>query len=122
MKGVLICGHGRFAEGILSGLQMIAGNADNVRAVCFTEEDTSETLMEKIESADRSLAGYEGRVVFCDLAGGSPFQMSAMYFRGRGVPVIGGASTAMILEVYMLDEPESQAVDVGRQAVKMINA
>lgn len=120
MKGILICGHGHFATGILSGLEMIVGSTENVRAVDFTPEDTPETIQGKLKVAIRELESYPGLVVFSDLAGGTPFQMVSLILKGTGTPVFAGSSQAMILEVFQAEDPEPRAMDAGHEGIKML--
>lgn len=44
---VIAAAHGRFSEGILSTVEMIAGKFDNVRNVNFLDADTYEILDKK---------------------------------------------------------------------------
>ena len=47
MKIVLV-GHGHFATGIYSSLQLIAGNQENVEAIDFVEGMSADELKQKI--------------------------------------------------------------------------
>lgn len=47
MKIVLV-GHGHFATGIYSSLQLIAGNQENVEAIDFVEGMPADELKQKI--------------------------------------------------------------------------
>jgi len=49
MKIVLV-GHGHFATGIYSSLQLIAGNQENVEAIDFVEGMSADELKQKINA------------------------------------------------------------------------
>lgn len=121
MKGILICGHGHFATGIQSALEMIAGDTANVRAVDFTPEDTPETIKGKLKVAVQDLADYPGLLAFCDIAGGTPFQMTGLVLKGKNVPLIAGSSLAMILEVFQQEVPEERVLDAGHEGIRLLN-
>lgn len=47
-KILLICGHAKYATGIMSTLELIVGKNKDVYSVDFTEDDSDVTLREKI--------------------------------------------------------------------------
>ncbi|MGM9581197.1 MAG: PTS mannose/fructose/sorbose family IIA subunit [Anaerovibrio sp.] len=77
MTGIIVTGHGRFAEGLFSAVQLIAGPQDSFAAVNFLEGETGEGLQAKLRQAAEQLACEE--LVFCtDIAGGTPFNQSVL--------------------------------------------
>ena len=53
---IIITGHGRFASGLKTSLDLIVGNFDFVKPVDFTEDKSPESLKEEINSFIKSLA------------------------------------------------------------------
>ena len=47
---IIITGHGRFASGLKTSLDLIVGNFDFVKPVDFTEDKSPESLKEEINS------------------------------------------------------------------------
>ena len=76
MVGIIVTGHGNFATGVLSAAKLIAGTPEKLIGIDFTENDTVETLEEKIKKGIEEL-NTEEILVLADLAGGSPFKVSA---------------------------------------------
>lgn len=76
MIGLLITGHGHFATGLNSSLELIAGAQPNVEVVDFQAEHSIETLKGNLEKALDNLKEYNGVLVLSDLPGGSPFKTS----------------------------------------------
>ena len=74
MLGLLITGHGHFATGMYSSLELIAGAQTNVAYVDFESEHSVETLKENLPKAFDSLKEFDGVLVLSDLPGGSPFK------------------------------------------------
>lgn len=74
MLALLITGHGHFATGMYSSLELIAGAQTNVAYVDFESEHSIEILKENLTKAFDSLKEYDGVLVLSDLPGGSPFK------------------------------------------------
>ena len=103
MVGVIITGHGSFATGMLSSLKLIAGEIENLSGVNFTEDDSTETLEEKLKSSINEMKCDE-IIILSDLAGGSPFKVSAMLsntVNDKKIKVISGTNLGMLLEVSL---------------------
>lgn len=74
MLGLLVTGHGHFATGLGSSLELIAGAQANVAYVDFEADHSIEILKENLNKAFDSLKEYDGVLVLSDLPGGSPFK------------------------------------------------
>lgn len=125
MTGILITGHGRFASGIVSALELIAGKQENVVVVDFIENQSTEILKENIEKS-LNLLGDE-IIVFCDLAGGSPFKTSVLLSRttsNKKIEVVAGVNLGMLLEIVLLrgdtcaEKLAEMALNSGGNALK----
>lgn len=103
MTGIIVTGHGSFATGITSGLKLLAGEPEFYEAVDFLPEDSIDILKEKLEEALGRLYSCEGIMILCDLAGGSPFNVSLRLKLGsdRNLEVIGGTNLPVLLDAYM---------------------
>ena len=104
MIGMIATGHGSFATGITSGLKLLAGEPQDYETVDFLPEDSAEALAQKLDAAYERLSGCEGIVIFADLTGGTPFNVSIrmkMEHPERQIEVIGGSNLPAVLEGYM---------------------
>ncbi len=100
MVGIIVTGHGRFADGMTSCIELIAGKQENYVAVNF--ENEVDQLTEDLKQAIESLKDCEGILVFCDLAGGSPFKTVALLSQEyENIEVIAGTNMPMIAEIAM---------------------
>ena len=126
MIGLIVTGHGHFATGLTSSIDLIAGPQDNYVAVDFDGEGT-EKLENDLKAAIEKLSGCEGIIVFSDLAGGSPFITAAIVSAGNpNVKVISGTNLPMLCEIAMartmiedLDMLVSSALNVGKEGVQL---
>lgn len=103
MVGIIVTGHGNFATGVLSAAKLIAGTPEKLIGIDFTENDTVETLEEKIKKGIEEL-GTEEILVLADLAGGSPFKVSATIgvSSDKNIKVLSGTNLGMIIETALL--------------------
>ena len=121
MVGMIVTGHGSFATGITSGLKLLAGELTYYEAVDFLQEDSLDILTEKLTAAAGRLTQCTGIMIYTDLTGGSPFNVSVRMKMEQPdkISVIGGANLPSVLEGYMsrLSMDSSSAI-----AEKSLNA
>ena len=113
MIGLVVTGHGHFADGLHTSAKMIAGENENVKYVNFEDGMSTETLAEKLSVAYNELAACDGIVVLSDLPGGAPFK-TAVEVAGahpdKKIEVLAGTNLPMIVTgVTMIDFEEDPA-------------
>lgn len=109
MIGIILTGHGHYAEGVGSALRLIAGAQDNYKEVTFEEGKTPEALAEELQAAITELNTDQGVLIFTDLKGGTPYKESVVLsLSNENVHVFGGTNIAMLLEASLMRmaEPE----------------
>jgi PTS system N-acetylgalactosamine-specific IIA component len=123
MIGFIITGHGNYATGLLSAINLILGNPKNVVAVDFLESDSSDELKNNIETAIKEM-NVEGYVIYSDLLGGSPFKVSVeLSQKYDNIKVLAGTNVAMVAENIFLRESNNESeiaeksLDVGKNAI-----
>lgn len=131
MVGIIVTGHGSFASGIIGGLRLLAGEPELFETVDFTEEDSINTLTEKLDTAVGRLAGCDGIVIYADLTGGSPFNVSIrlkMDYDGE-MEVIGGANLPVVLDGFMsrqaitdVSQLARNGLEAGKEAMVLFTA
>ena len=107
MIGLLVTGHGHFADGVHTSANMIAGENEYVRYINFEEGMSTEQLAEKLNAAYDELRSCDGVVALSDLPGGSPFKTAVECKFARPdqkIEVIAGTNLPMLVTaVSMLD-------------------
>ncbi len=99
---IIITGHGNFATGLKSSLDLIVGNYDFIEAVDFTEEKSPEYL--KKEIIDLIKKSKNKVYIFTDLAGGTPFKVSSeLTLDFVNVEVLCGTNLPMLVESTMME-------------------
>ena len=111
MIGIIVTGHGRFSEGMLSSLSMIAGNTEALSGVNFLESESTEDLDKNLLNAYTELRKTcEGVIIVCDLYGGSPFKSAAMLsVEQENISVLAGINLASCLELIFARLSETNA-------------
>lgn len=77
MAEIIVIGHGGYADGVRTNLEMVAGVPEQMRFLNFTKEQERSELEAAL---DKMLEELEGREVLfcCDLPGATPFQVAAI--------------------------------------------
>lgn len=125
MTGIMVTGHGHFATGIQSALELILGEQTDFAAVDFPEGDTKTELETNIRQALDSLADMNKIMVFCDLLSGSPFNTVVMEaMTDDRLTVYYGANLGMLIETLMnrslgstWEELCSRVLESGREQI-----
>ena len=119
MIGLVVTGHGLFAEGMHSSARMIAGENELTKYVCFEEGMNTEQLSEKLVAAYNELGECDGIIVLSDLPGGSPFRTaveSAMTLPEKKIVVLSGTNLPMIITAATMasfsDDVEAMAEEL----------
>ena len=125
MIACILTGHGAFADGLASALEMVAGPQDDFSRVTFFDDEAA-TFSERLASEISRLSKKCGEVlVFCDLLGGTPSNQALMLAATTpGVHVITGTNLPMLLECMSArndsataEELVATAVEIGRMGV-----
>lgn len=130
MVGILIAGHGGFPSGVLSAVNLVAGNPGNVTAVDFVEGMSTDELKAKMLAA---LDGMEQEeiLVLTDLAGGTPFRTAAeikAVYTGKRMRVLAGANMPAVVEAAFssgdmdLDELTADVIQTGTEGFVDLDA
>jgi PTS system N-acetylgalactosamine-specific IIA component len=102
MIGIILTGHGQFAAGLASALELIVGKAEQVAAVDFGMECSTEELSQRLAKAVQNFENCDKVLFLSDLPGGSPFRLSVLAGKAlRESKVLAGANLPMLLEAVM---------------------
>ncbi|MGO1371804.1 MAG: PTS galactosamine/N-acetylgalactosamine transporter subunit IIA [Senegalia sp. (in: firmicutes)] len=123
MIALIIAGHGEFAKGLNSVIELVAGKQELVETVDFLESDSTDDLKNNIKKAIDNM-NAEGTLIFTDIPGGSPFKMSVeLSMENEGIEVIAGTNIPMIMEILFdrenvdLVELKERAMETGKKQI-----
>ncbi|MDN6296100.1 MAG: PTS sugar transporter subunit IIA [Alkalibacterium sp.] len=116
MIGVIIVGHGEFAHGLHSVIELVAGKQERLELVKFLQSDSSETLKNNLKVAIEKLNTKE-TIIFTDIPGGTPYKESVLLSSElENIEVISGTNVPMLLEI-LFDRAEGAIADVKERAI-----
>ncbi len=98
MTKIIVVAHGQFPDGILTSLELIAGQQEDVVAINFTAGKSADQLKEEIQN---ELSENQDVLILTDLLGGTPFNISSTLSVEHGdknIKVLSGLNLAMLLE------------------------
>ncbi len=129
MFGMIVTGHGNFATGITSSLELIIGKQEQYVAVDFPQADTKTELENNIRQAIE-LYKEEHILIFCDLLSGSPFNVSIMEaMNDDRIRVIYGVNLGMLIEAIMermqgetFENVVSHAIENGKSQIGIFDS
>lgn len=95
---IIISGHGKYATGFRSTIELLAGSNPDIHYLDLLITDTDVTLLEKIR--DVIMANEQANILFiCDILGGTPFKVAAQVaIDCERAEVIAGCNIGAILE------------------------
>lgn len=118
MIGFLLTGHGEFAPGLASALELVAGKQEAFKVVPFDVEKAAEypeLLHTEIEQLREET---DAVLVFVDLLGGTPFNQAMMIANDiENVEVVTGTNLPMLIELLLTRSGAASLEDLAAQAV-----
>ncbi|SKA78531.1 PTS system, N-acetylgalactosamine-specific IIA component [Caloramator quimbayensis] len=122
-KIIILTGHGNFATGLKSSVNLIAGLNNDLYAVDFTVEDSDITLKDKIKKILDENSNLQVLFV-CDIAGGTPFKVAAEISNyNDNFEVTAGCNISSLLEVHFqkdmltISELAEHIVNISKNSV-----
>lgn len=113
MTGALIVTHGNLAHELLNAARQIEADVRGIEAVPLEWNDTVDEAREKIAAALDRLGRERGVIIFTDMFGGTPSNISLSFLEVGRVEIVTGVNLPMIVKFAMMKE---EATDVATLA------
>ncbi len=98
MTGIVVVTHGLLAETLIGTVELITGSRpDAVTAVSITPNEDADRLREKIVKGIKAVNRKRGILIFTDMFGGTPSNLSYSLLEEGQVEVISGINLPMLL-------------------------
>jgi PTS system mannose-specific IIA component len=117
MIGGIIVSHGRLAEELLNALTIILGEAPNIEAISIGWYDDVEDSKKKISHCLKSVDQKNGVIIFTDMFGGTPSNLSFSFLRDNQVEIITGINLPMLIKFVSLQRSNNLR-DVAKKVVE----
>ena len=104
MTGALIVTHGNLAFELLNAARQIEADVSGIEAVPLEWSDTVDEAREKIGAALERLGPDRGVIIFTDMFGGTPSNLSLSFLDHGRVEIITGVNLPMVVKFAMMKE------------------
>lgn len=122
MQGALIISHGELADGFLSAIYMLMGDdIPQLESVALRENDSTEDFSARLAEALGRVDMGDGAVIFADLYGGTPCNLSNMVMSDK-VRIFAGVNLAVLAEFISMRDSNvdlDELADTGRSAIRL---
>ncbi len=102
MVGGVIVSHGQLGEEMIRTAEMVVGQITNLASVSIDMTTDVESSREQIQQATHSVNSGDGVIIFTDMFGGTPSNMSLSFLDEAEVEVITGVNLAMLIQLSNL--------------------
>jgi len=128
MIGGIIVSHGKLAEEILNALTIILGEVLNIEAISIGWYDDVEESKKKINQSLKRVNKKNGVVIFTDMFGGTPSNLSFSFLKDNKVEIITGVNLPMLIKFASLQRSSSlkevakKVVEQGKKNIHLASA
>lgn len=117
MIGLILTGHGHYATGLKSGLELVVGDLDNVKAVDFEGDRVDAYEVKLKEIISEMLEKYDSLAIATDIAGGTPYNTAVtLTNEDQRVMVFSGLNFQL---AYELSNLESDVRSYADEAIRV---
>jgi PTS system mannose-specific IIA component len=102
--GALIVTHGRLANELLGAAERIEANLRGIEAVSLEWNDTVDEAREKIRLALDRIGKDRGVIIFTDMFGGTPSNISLSFLERGRVEIVTGVNLPMIVKFATMQQ------------------
>jgi mannose PTS system EIIA component len=128
MIGGIIVSHGKLAEELLNALTIILGEAVNIEAISIGWYDDVEESKRKINKSLKRVDQKNGVLIFTDMFGGTPSNLSFSFMKDGQVEIITGVNLPMLIKFVSLQrsnnlkEVAKKVVEQGKKNIHLAGA
>jgi len=116
------------AEELLNALTIILGEAPNIEAISIGWYDDVEDSRKKINQSLKKVDQKSGVVIFTDMFGGTPSNLSFSFFKEGHVEIVTGVNLPMLIKFVSLQRANNlkdvakKVVDQGKKNIHLVSA
>lgn len=128
MIGGIIISHGKLAEELLNALTIILGEAVNIEAISIGWYDDVEESKKKINLCLKKVDEKNGILIFTDMFGGTPSNLSFSFLKDGQVEIITGVNLPMLIKFvslqrsHNLKEVAQKVIEQGKKNIHLASA
>jgi mannose PTS system EIIA component len=111
--GALIVTHGNLATELLNAAQQIEADVAGIEAVALEWNDSVDNAREKIKAALDRMSSRQGVIIFTDMFGGTPSNLSIPFLEEGRVEIITGVNLPMIVKFAMVKQESKDVASLA---------
>jgi PTS system mannose-specific IIA component len=111
--GALIVTHGNLATELLNAAQQIEADVAGIEAVALEWSDPVDKAREKIKAALDRMSARQGVIIFTDMFGGTPSNLSIPFLEEGRVEIITGVNLPMIVKFAMVKQESKDVASLA---------
>jgi len=115
MIGAVIVTHGALARELLDAAERIVGRTEAIRAVSMDWDDDVADARQEIEGAINEVDRGNGVLIFTDMFGGTPTNVSLAFLEQDRVEIITGVNLPMIIKLTSMQNQEGPLLAVAQE-------
>lgn len=97
MIGIIVIAHGNLAKELINSAEIIMGEMERTTHIMVYPGCDNAEILEKIEKAIEEVDDGDGVVIFVDMLGGTPSNLSIPFIERKGVEIVTGVNLPMLL-------------------------
>lgn len=119
--------HGKLAEELLNAMTIILGEAVNIEAISIGWYDDVEESKKKINQSLKRVSQKNGVLIFTDMFGGTPSNLSFSFLDENQVEIITGVNLPMLIKFASLQrshdfkEVARKVVEQGKKNIHLVS-
>jgi PTS system mannose-specific IIA component len=117
MIGGIVVSHGKLGEELLNALSSILGEAPNIEAISIGWYDDVDESKKRISQSLKRVNQKSGVVIFTDMFGGTPSNLSYSFLKKEEVEIITGVNLPMLIKFVSLQR-SNNLTEVARKVVE----
>ncbi len=115
MIGAVIVTHGFLARDLLDATERIVGRTEGIRAVSMGWDDEVADARQEIQAAIKDVDSGDGVLIFTDMFGGTPTNVSLAFLEQDKVEIITGVNLPMIIKLPSVLGGEGSLLEVAQE-------
>jgi PTS system mannose-specific IIA component len=97
--GGVIVSHGQLATELLAAAEAVIGDLSHIAAVSIGWHDDVEAAQNEIDRAIKNVSQGAGVILLTDMFGGTPTNISAMFWKEGEVEIVTGVNLPMVIKL-----------------------
>jgi PTS system mannose-specific IIA component len=111
--GALIVTHGNLAHELLNAARQIEADIAGIEAVALDWSDTVDQARQKIDAALRRVGCDRDVIIFTDMFGGTPSNISLSFLEKGHVEIVTGVNLPMVVKFAMVKQESKDLATVA---------